>query len=174
MCESYYREKFNNPNLKIISCSISTDKTELSKGSKREAWPVYLTIMNFHTEALQGDEVAVLIGFIPKLSYSDEKVKDFMKKSGIKTKSKQKSALTILNRYLENECLGRILKPILEANARGAIKLRIGTQEYDTMPVFHAFIGKVHIIIRIYVFNTYLRVENVNMFNIYVYTLILY
>ena len=141
--ESFYREKWNNENLKIILCSISTDKTELSKGSKRQAWPVYLTIMNFHKNTLKENEVSTLIGFIPKLSYSDEKIKEFMKKCHITTKSSQKSALTVLNRYVESTCLGIIIKPIIEANKNGPMKLFIGTKEYDTMPVFHTFIGKL-------------------------------
>ena len=103
---------------------------------------MYLTIMNFHEDTLKGEEVSVLIGFIPKLSYSDEKIKHFMNKCHITTKTKRKSALTVLNRYVETTCLSSILKPILEANKNGPIKLLIGTNEYDTMPVFHTFIGK--------------------------------
>jgi hypothetical protein len=114
--------------------------------------------MNFHEDTLRGEEVSVLIGFIPKLTYSDEKIKAFMHKCKITTKTNQKSALTVLNRYVENICLERIIKPILEANKNGPLKLLIGTNEYDTMPVFHTYIGNYFSSIPIYVLNTYICV----------------
>ena len=143
MVEKHYRRKFNTSDLKIILITLSTDKTELSKGSRRQAWPVYLTVMNFVAETLKLEETNVLIGFIPKLSYSDAKIKEFMSSSGITAKNDRKYSLTVLNRWLEAECMKAILSPILQANKNGPIKLLIDGKEYDTMPVFHTFTGKV-------------------------------
>ena len=70
--QSYYRSKFKNNGLKILLITLSTDKTELVRGSRRSAWPIYFTIMNFNEETLRRDDTQILVGFIPKLSYGDD------------------------------------------------------------------------------------------------------
>ena len=139
--QSYYRSKFKNNGLKILLITLSTDKTELVRGSRRSAWPIYLTIMNFNEETLRRDDTQILVGFIPKLSYGDEKLKNFMHESGITSDKNKKYSLTVLNRWLETESMKAILAPIMEANLRGPIRLLIDQDEYDTMPVFHNFTG---------------------------------
>lgn len=161
--ETYYRSKFNNRALKIILITISTDKTELVKGSRRNAWPIYMTIMNFDEETLRQDDTHFLIGFIPKLTYSNEKLKNFMESSGITTDASKKSSLTVLNRWLETESMKAIMAPIIEANSRGPIRLLIDENEYDIMPVFHNFTGFIHI----YISNTYICI--LTTINVYVF-----
>ena len=58
--QSYYRSKSKNNGMKILLISLSTDKTELVRGSRRNAWPIYLTIMNFNEEMLREYHVHLL------------------------------------------------------------------------------------------------------------------
>ena len=56
-----------------------------------------------------------------------------MKKCHITTKSSQKSALKVLNRYVESICLGIIIKPIIEANKNGPMTKKIRRYKYIEM-----------------------------------------
>ena len=133
--------------MKHFMVSLSTDKTELSLGSKRSAFPIYLSSQNLNTDVLNSDAGSVLIGFIPKLSLSDKSLKEAMDRNGIKLKKDKKKALTVLNRWLENQCLKHILAQIREMNEKGPLNFRVGSEEfapiYEIMVAFYNFIGKV-------------------------------
>jgi hypothetical protein len=141
--ELYYRRKFNNPNLKVLIIGISVDETELSRGSKRTATPVYLNIMNLSTEVLLSEAGTCLIGFIPALSLSDIKITEKLVENGVLHKKHQKSCLTLLNRWVETRSLEIILKCIKTMNSSGPVRMKIGDEcEEDIMCVFHHLGGK--------------------------------
>ena len=93
------------PNLKVIAIGLSPDKTEMGRGSKRCATPVYLGILNLCTEYLMSEEGQDIIGFIPAFNMSTEKLKGHMKDKGLKTKESRKHAYTLLLRWLEQVLL---------------------------------------------------------------------
>jgi hypothetical protein len=50
--ERYYRRKFNNPTMIVLMFAVSFDGTELGRGSKRKAVPLYVSLLNLKLQKL--------------------------------------------------------------------------------------------------------------------------
>jgi hypothetical protein len=125
---------------------LSPDETEMGRGSKRCATPVYLGILNLCTEYLMSEEGQDIISFIPAFNMSTEKLKGHMKDNGLKTKESRKQAKIVLLRWLEQVCFKNILKILYEMSSKGPVKMFVGRTNPKLIWVlicFHCFIGEL-------------------------------
>ena len=124
--ERYYRRKFNNPTMIVLMFAVSFDGTELGRGSKRKAVPLYVSLLNLKLQKLVSESGTDLIGFIPEMSMSVQKLFYYMNKCGIKLKGNQQKSLTILRKWIMQECLKNIFHVVYEMNKSGPVKMMIG------------------------------------------------
>lgn len=147
--------------------SFSSDETELSKGSKRTAFPIVMSILNARLEILQKDIGNSIIGFIPEFSLSHKKIKAYMGKNGIRTEGERKNSFTVLNRWFEQECYKLVVKPLIEMQKDGPIKIQVGYDDCirieEILLCYYAFRGinvKNHVCVKKYCcdYNVYVMI----------------
>ena len=87
----------------LLPIIISYDKTTLSRNGTRTATPVYVTVANLSSDAIRKDTSTDLVGYVPDKQFSDSKIKDALKTAGCKSITKQKEALKMYGKYIEQE-----------------------------------------------------------------------
>ena len=124
--------------------ALSLDGTEMGRGSKRKAIPVYLSLLNLKLKTLVSKFGTDIVGFIPEFPLSDKKIFEYMRQAGIRLKGNQKKSLSCLKQWLIQICLKNIFRVIYEMNEKGPVQMMIGKDGHvhDVMVCYAGVHGK--------------------------------
>ena len=125
---------------------LMTDKSHVDRTGKTKIWPCYMALGNFNTKILTSAKGIALVGHVPMLEISDETIDIHLNKSGVLTGSARTEAKKMLRKYLEQEYLKEVLKPLIEAYTTGPFLYQVGLGRMKRMakffPLFESFLSK--------------------------------
>jgi Plavaka transposase len=109
----------------LLALNISSDKTEVSRLQK-SLWPCYVTVMNLDGSVRRTNMGSEIVGYCPFLPYSTEAMCKILEdKYAIQYGHRELTKL--IRRFLEQQFLSHLLKPIRDARTNGPISLKIGS-----------------------------------------------
>jgi hypothetical protein len=91
------------PNVKLLPIIISSDKTLVSEGSTKTAFPCYVSIGNLKLDVMCKDGSTELIGYLPELVDSISVLHSVLSAGGCTSKALRKEAISVFKRHLEQE-----------------------------------------------------------------------
>jgi hypothetical protein len=128
----------------LLALNISSDKTQVTRLQK-SLWPCYVTIMNLDGRIRRTNLGSEIAGYCPFLPYSSESMKTLLrKKYGINYG--HNDMVKIIRKYLEQQFLSHLLKPIRDCRENGPIVLHVGRgvhqREIRVMPELMCYVCK--------------------------------
>lgn len=116
---------FFDPNLHIVHRSL---------------WPVYVTVGNLTSEAMNKSTGSAVTGFCPFVPYKSlelETLLDDHGEMGERSKGRRLVAMKHISRYNEQEFLKQLLTSIREAETLGPVKLQVGVGQHARQELFY-------------------------------------
>jgi len=130
----------------VLLIRIFMDKSYLDRTGSIKIWPCYMGLGNLTTEVNASVNALSFVGFCPILDLTDDQLNIYFKRAGITTIENLKEANRMLRKYIENEYIRAVIKPIIETDNSGPILLAVGTGEAlvikKFIPVFERYICK--------------------------------
>ena len=122
------------------------DKSYVDRSGAIKVWPCYMGLGNLSTEINNSIHALHFVGFCPIIDLSDVQIDIYLKRSGITTIENLKEANRMLRKFIENEYVKAVIKPLIETNKTGPILYAVGNGENliikKFMPVFERYICK--------------------------------
>jgi hypothetical protein len=91
------------PEVKLLPIILSTDKTVVSEGNNKTAFPCYLSVGNLKLKTMCMDGSTELVGYLPEIVDSVALLHAVLRSDGCNSKTLRKEAISVFRRHLEQE-----------------------------------------------------------------------